>query len=150
MTVTDRGGATASATVPITVTGAVGGQLLPPVEQPGAGDVAGERETRDAVVRVTKRQRQRLRRVARRGLRYRVACESACRVRAVLRAGNRRIGKVRARRIAAGDSRRLVLRLDRSDRRRLRGVRRVRATLVTKIRTADGTRTVRRRIVLRR
>ena len=69
---------------------------------------------------------------------------------AVLRAGNRRIGKVRARRIAAGDSRRLVLRLDRSDRRRLRSVPRVRATLVTTIRTADGKRTVRRRILLRR
>jgi PKD repeat protein len=105
VTVTDRGGATASATVPITVTGAggggTGGQSLPPVQQRGAGDVAGEGETR-------------------------------------------------ARRIAAGDSRRLVLRLDRSERRRLRGARRVRATLVTTIRTADGERTVRRRILLRR
>jgi PKD repeat protein len=147
VTVTDRGGKSASTTVTVTVTGASGVQSLPPVEAPRAGDVAGESETR-AGVRVA--QTQRLGRVARRGLRYTVACDSACRVTSILRAGHRRLGRIAGARVSAGASRRLVLRLDRSARRRLSGARRVRATLVTTIRSADGTRTVRTRVVLRR
>jgi hypothetical protein len=147
VTVTDRGNASASATVPITVTGGAGGQALPPVQQPDQGDVAGERDTRAAAVRVTRRHK--LARVVRSGLRYTVACEVACRVSSVLRSSDRRIGRAAVRRIAAGDSRRLVLRLDRSARRRLGAARRVRATLVTTIRTAAGTHVVRTKVVLR-
>jgi hypothetical protein len=43
-----------------------------------------------------------------------------------------------------------VLRLDRSARRRLAGARSIRARLVTTIRSASGTKVVRRTIVLRR
>jgi PKD repeat protein len=150
VTVTDRGNASASATVPITVTGGAGGQALPPVEQPGRGDVAGESETRAAAVRVPRRHK--LARVVRSGLRYTVACEIACRVSSVLRSSDRRIGRSATRRIAAGDLRRVVLRLDRSARRRLGAARRVRvrATLVTTIRTAAGRDVVRTKMVLRR
>ncbi|HWM07980.1 MAG TPA: PKD domain-containing protein [Solirubrobacteraceae bacterium] len=148
VTVTDRGGASASATVPITVTAARGGQSSPPpaVQPPEEGvDVAGGREERAAAVRVTKRHK--LARVVRRGLRYTVACDVACRVSSVLRSADRRIGRAATRRIAAGDSRRLVLRLDRS---RVRGATRVRATLVTTIRTAAGKHVVRTKVILRR
>ena len=67
-----------------------------------------------------------------------------------------RLGRAAARRIAAGDARRLVLRLDRNVRRNLVSamrkakLRNLRATLVLKIRTADGTTTVRKAVVLRR
>jgi hypothetical protein len=98
-------------------------------------------------VRVTRTQK--LARVARRGLRYTVACDTACRVPSVLRS-DRRLGRIAGARLAAGESRKLVLRLDRSARRRLSGARRVRARLVTTIRSADGTRTARTRVVLRR
>jgi hypothetical protein len=82
----------------------------------------------------------------RRGLRYTVACETACRVTSVLRSADRRLGRLSSR-VAAGDSRRLVLRLNR----RARGdQRRIRARLVTTIRDAAGTRVVRRTVVLRR
>ncbi|HET8786834.1 MAG TPA: hypothetical protein VFM38_14450, partial [Candidatus Limnocylindrales bacterium] len=59
-------------------------------------------------------------------------------------------------RIAGGHSRRVVVRLDRSVRRNLvaamreAGVRTLRAKLVLKIRTADGTKTIRKRVVLKR
>ena len=97
--------------------------------------------------------------VVKRGLRYRVACETACRVKSTLRirgGDKQRLGKARALRIAAGDSRRIVLRLDRSVRRNLAAamrqakVRKLRATLVLKITTAEGTSTVRKAVVLRR
>jgi hypothetical protein len=98
-------------------------------------------------------------RVVKRGLRYTVACDSTCSVRATLRiaAGDRqRLGRTAVRRIGAGDSRRLVLKLDRNVRRNLVAamrkakLRNLRATLVLKIRTADGTTTVRKAVVLRR
>ena len=98
-------------------------------------------------------------RVVRRGLRYTVACGTACSVTSTLRiagADNQRLGKAAARSIAAGDSRRLVLKLDRNVRRNLVSamrkakLRNLRATLVLKIRTAEGTTTVRRAVVLRR
>ena len=125
--------------MPITVTGPGG---LAPAQRVAAG----ESESR-AAVRVTRRQS--LARVVRRGLRYTVACETACRVSSVLRGADRRLGRVTSR-IAAGDARRLVLRLDRSARRRLAGARSIRARLVTTIRDASGTRVVRRTVVLRR
>jgi hypothetical protein len=95
----------------------------------------------------------------RRGLRYRVACEVACRVSAVLRiaGGDReRLGAARSRAIAAGRSRTIVVRLDRRVQRRLlaamrgSGIRRLRVTLVTSVRTREGVRTLRRELVLRR
>ena len=106
-------------------------------------------------MRVTKRQS--VARVVKRGLRYTVACDDACRVSATLRiaGGDRqRLGTAAARRIGAGDSRRLVLRLDRNVRQNLASamrkakLRNLRATLVLKIRTADGTTTVRKAVVL--
>jgi hypothetical protein len=108
-------------------------------------------------VRLTKRHK--VARVVKRGLRYTVACEAACRVTSTLRiagADSQRLGKAAARSIAAGDSRRFVLRLDRTVRRNLTSamrkakVRNLRATLVLKIRTAEGTTTVRKAVVLRR
>jgi PKD repeat protein len=136
VTVTDRGGATATATVPITVTGA---QSPPGVQRDADGG-----GTRRAAVHVTRTHK--LARVVRRGLRYTVACESACRVTSVLRSADRRLGRVTSR-IAAGDSRRLVLRVNRAA---LGDRRRIRAKLVTTIRDAAGTRVVRRTILLRR
>jgi hypothetical protein len=156
--VEDTGGRTATATVEISVgaprSGQGGGAAPPP--PPSGGDVAGEIETRP-LVRVTKRHK--VARVVRRGLRYRVACEEACRVSATLRiaGGDRqRLGRTAVRRIGAGDSRRFVLRLDRNVRRNLVSamrrakLRNLRATLVLTIRTAEGTTTVRKAVVLRR
>ena len=160
VTVRDTGGLTATDTVQITVTGSQGaggggqGVVAPPPRN--AGDVEGETESSPSV-RLAKRQK--VARVVKRGLRYRVVCETACRVKSTLRirgGDKQRLGKARARRIAAGDSRRIVLRLSRNVRRNLATamrqakVRRLRATLVLKIRTAEGTSTVRKAVVLRR
>jgi hypothetical protein len=96
-----------------------------------------------------------VRQVIRRGLRYRVSCEQACRVTSVLRLSGRRLGAAKAR-LAAGSSRTLVLRLDRRIRRNLidamrnAGVTRLRATIVTKVVTAEGTRTIRTGVTLKR
>jgi hypothetical protein len=88
-----------------------------------------------------------------------VACEAACRVTAVLRTAGgekQRLGRATARTVQAGASRTIVVRLDRNVRRQLiaamrkAGVRRLRATLVTTVRDADGRRAVRRAVVLRR
>jgi hypothetical protein len=147
VTATDRGGATGTATVRVTVTGSGGVQQQPLPGNGSQGDVAGEAESLPGV-RIGRRHS--LGRVVRRGLRYTVSCFEACRVTAVLMKGDRRLGRLATRRIAAGDARRLVLRLDRSDRLRLRSSRRVTATLVTTIRTAELTRIVRKRVVLRR
>ena len=94
-----------------------------------------------------------------RGLRYTVACDAACRVTSTLRmagADNQRLGKAAALSLAAGESRQVVLRLDRQVRSqpgsamRTAKLRTLRATLVLKIRTEEGTSTVRRAVVLRR
>jgi cytochrome c len=140
VTVTDPGGKSATATVPIQVTAsraATGGR----------GGVKGENAER-AVVRLGRRHK--LARVMRRGLRYRVSCESACRVSSVLRVAGRRVGASLARRVAAGRSRVIVVRLDATARRRLAGARRVKGTLLVRVRTADGARTLRTAVVLRR
>ena len=142
------GGLSATATVQVIVTASVAGSGSETVQpRPGDGDVAGESETRTGV-RTTRTHK--LARVVKRGLRYSVSCESACRVSSVLRVGGKRLGASSARRIAAGHSRAIVLRLDRAGRRRLAGRQRLTATLLTTIRTAEGTRTLRTRVVLRR
>ncbi len=163
VTVRDQGGLTDTATVQVTVTGAGGSPLTnvaplgspPATVAPQGGDVAGETEAA-ALVRVTKRHK--VARVIKRGLRYTVACEAACRVTSTLRiagADNQRLGKDAARSIAAGSSRAFVLRLDRKVRNLVSAMRKaklrnLRATLVLKIRTAEGTTTVRKAVVLRR
>jgi PKD repeat protein len=156
VTVEDKGGLKATATVQVVVTGppARGPGVAPP--PPAAGDVEGESVSKP-LVRMSKRHQ--VARVVKRGLRYTVACDSTCRVSATLRiAGGdkQRLGRAAARRIGAGDSRRLVLRLDRNVGRNLASamrkakLRNLRATLVLKIRSADGTTTVRKAVVLRR
>jgi chitodextrinase len=145
VTVTDPGGKSATATVAVTVS-STRAQASPPAAADD-GDVAGESET-SSVVRLTKTHK--LARVVKRGLRYSVACESACRVSSVLRVAGKRLGASSARRIAAGHSRAIVVRLDRAGRRRLASKLRVTATILTTIQTADGTRTLRTRVVLRR
>jgi PKD repeat protein len=157
VTVTDPGGLTATDTVQVTVNAPAGsggqGVAAPP---PAAGEVEAESISAPAVRVPT---RHTAARVVKRGLRFTVACDAACSVTSTLRmagAGNQRLGKAAARRIGAGDSRRLVLRLDRQVRRNLVAamrkakLRNLRATLVLKIRTADGTTTVRKAVVLRR
>jgi hypothetical protein len=77
-------------------------------------------------------------------------------VSAVLRAEGQRLGAATVRRVGAGASRTIVVRLDRSVRRNLiaamreSGMSRLRATLVTTVRDENGRRTVRRTVVLRR
>jgi hypothetical protein len=156
VTVRDPDGATGSATVPVTVAAAGAVAAPPPVstvqEQP-SGAVAGERASAFSVSLVRS---AKVSRVIRRGLRYRVTCGAACRVSSTLRLSGQRLGKARARTVRAGASRTIVVRLDRRVRRELvgamrrAGVRRVRATVVTKVRSADGTRTIRRKVTLKR
>ena len=97
--------------------------------------------------------------VVRHGLRYRVACVAACSVSAVLReaGGDRqRLGAAAARRVRAGASRVIVIRLDRAVRRNLvatmrrAGVSRLRTKLATTVRDEAGRRTVRKTVVLKR
>jgi hypothetical protein len=154
VTVRDVGGLTATDTVRVTVRAASGRTVVPPaVQPPDGGDVAGEESTQP-LVKVSKRFK--VQRVLRRGLRYTVSCETSCRVSSVLKLQGERLGKASVRRIAGGGSRKIVLRLDRNVRRNLvaamrkAGVRTVRATLVLKVRTADGTKTIRRAVALRR
>jgi hypothetical protein len=150
VTVTGPGGSPLGNVAPLGGNTGAGGS--PPVNAaPQGADEAGE------TVRVTKRHK--VARVIERGLRYTVACEAACRVTSTLRtagADSQRLGKAAARSIAAGASRAFVLRLDRNARRNLVSamrtakLRNLRATLVLKIRSADGTTTVRKAVVLRR
>jgi len=154
ITVTDPGGKSATATVPIVVAATRppngGNPVQPPRDE---GDVAGE-ESSQPLVKLSKRFK--VQRVLKRGLRYTVTCEVECRVSSVLKVQGERLGKSNARRIAGGHSRKIVLRLDRNVRRNLvdamreADVRNLRATLVLKMRTADGTKTIRRAVTLRR
>jgi hypothetical protein len=98
-------------------------------------------------------------RVAEQGLSYRVSCERSCRVSStlVLRDANgERLGRSSVRRIRAGKSRRLVLRLDRVVRRNLvdamraADMRRLRTTLTVKVVSSRGKTTLRRQLVLTR
>ncbi len=98
-------------------------------------------------------------RVIKRGLKLRVTCASACRVSSLLRIDSRkaeRLGIAKARRFAAGRSGTVVVKLDRRIKARLlsamrrSGVRRLKATVITKVRTDAGTQTLRRKILLKR
>ena len=151
VTARDPGGRTGTDTVQVTVT-------APPVAAapPAAtGDVVEESAAVAPALQVTRSQS--VARVVSRGLRFTVACGTACSVTSTLKiADNRRLGRSATRSIAAGDTRRLVLKLDRNVRRNLAAamrkakLRNLRATLVLKIRTAEGTTTVRKAIVLYR
>jgi PKD repeat protein len=160
VTVTDPGGKSATATVqvvvkPKTTVGGAGAPKPPALvdEDDDEGGVAGETDSRPGV-RLVKSHK--VARVIRSGLRYTVSCEAKCRVTSVLRIKGQRLGKSNARMVSAGHSRKIVLKLDRSVRRNLVAamrkahVRNLRATLVLTIKSADGTRTVRKAVVLKR
>jgi hypothetical protein len=126
-----------------------------PLPSVGAGgDVAGESDAARPLVRSLER-RVDVRRLIRRGLRYRVTCVQDCRVSSVLKVSGRRLGRSTVRRIDAGESRRVVVRLTRRVRTNLiaamrsADVSRVRATVVTRITTDEGTRRLRQRVTLR-
>jgi hypothetical protein len=91
-----------------------------------------------------------------RGVRLRVTCVEACRARSVLRLSGERVGVSKRVRISAGGTRTVVIRLERSVRRNLlaamreAGVRRLRATAITTISMADGSRAFPLRITLKR
>jgi len=172
VTVTDRYGATGSATVQVTVGAAqaLGGAgapfsslAAPPAPAGEPEPAAAEHASGDA--RVVVARHQAVRRIARRGLRHRVGCETACRAASVLRirartarrlglppaaSGPVELGDSRVLRVAAGTSRTLVVRLDRRLSRSLlrTGARRVRATLATTIRGAGVSRRLSRAVVL--
>ena len=163
VTVTDPDGATGTATVRVTVgaAGALGRSVAPPAAlQAPAGDTAGESgdtagESASSFG-VSLAGSAKVRRVMRRGLRYKVSCGEACRVASVMRLAGRRLGRAKARTIRAGASRTIVIRLDRKVRRQLAkamrkaGVRQVEVSVLTKVRTAEGTRTIRDRVTLER
>ena len=120
VTVTDPGGKSATSTVQVVVRAVTGSRRRDRrSRRRDTGDVAGETQSRP-LVRLTKSHK--VARVLRRGLRYTVSCEARCRVTSVLRiAGGekQRLGASRARMIAAGHSRKIVLKLDRQVRRNL-------------------------------
>jgi hypothetical protein len=155
VTVTDPGGKSASATVQVVVKAAAGGGAVAPVAPPakGQGGVAGQERSQPSV-RLNRRYM--VTAVIKRGLRYTVTCATQCRVSSVLRLQGQRLGKATVRRIAGGHSRKIVLRFDRQVRRNLVAamrkahVRKVKATLVLTIRSAEGKKTVRKAVVLRR
>jgi PKD repeat protein/plastocyanin/type 1 glutamine amidotransferase len=150
VTVKDPGGLTDTDSVVITVASTTGSQGSPP---PPSGGVQGESAERP---RVRAPKRKGVRSIIKRGLRLRVTCNEACRARSVLRVSGERLGASKRLRLRAGQSRRLVVRLDRSVRRNLvaamrqAGIKRLKAFAVTKIATADGTRKVRVKVVLKR
>jgi cytochrome c len=156
VTVTDPRGATDTDSVQITVT-ATAGQGAPPPQVGAApqpqGDVEAENESQPLVVAP---KAKRVGQVVRRGLRLEVTCVDDCLASSVLRLSGERLGAAKPLRIVAGKSRTLVVRLDRNVRRNLQaamrqaGMKRLTATLVTKISTADGTRTLRAKVTLKR
>jgi PKD repeat protein/type 1 glutamine amidotransferase len=154
VTVKDPGGLTDtdSVTISVTTTSRSGPpQGSPP---PAGGDVAGDSADQPLGVRAPKSKD--VRSVMRRGLRLKVTCATACRARSTLRVSGERLGASKAVRINAGKSRTLVIRLDRTVRRNLLAamrqadVRRLKAWVVTKIVTAEGTKTRRVMVTLKR
>jgi PKD repeat protein len=142
VTVTDTKGATGTATVQVRVTrgGGVAGEMA---------DQAGVRVARSYDAE----------RVVDKGLRFSVSCEVFCRVTSTLRmrgGDEERLGRSTARRIGAGKSRQIVVKLDRRVRRNLldamgaADMSRLRATLTIRVTTADGTTTQRKAVVLKR
>ena len=107
VTVTDPGGATATASIQVTVSG-------PTALAAPQGDVDGESAENGAWLKAPKSQRMR------RGLRLRVACPERCDVRAVLRYDGKRIGTSRTLRIRDDRRHTLAVRLSRKVRRDLR------------------------------
>ena len=154
--VKDPDGLTATESVQVVVSAVTGAGSETVQPKPDTGDVKGETQSKP-LVRVTRNHK--VARVVKRGLRYTVSCESRCRVSSVLRiAGGdkQRLGASRVRVIAAGHKGKIVLRLDRQVRGNLvramrkARVRNLRATVILTIRTADGTTTMRKRVVLAR
>jgi hypothetical protein len=144
VTVRDPKGATGTATVRVRVS------------RNASGGVAGESAARPGV-RVSSTYSAR--RAVDKGLRFRVSCEAFCRVTSTLRmrgGDEERLGRSSARRIGAGKSRVIVVRLDRSVRRNLldamraADMSRVRTTLVVRVTSADGATTLRREVALTR
>jgi hypothetical protein len=154
VTVKDPGGLTDTDSVTISVT-STSRSAPPQGSPPAAGDAAGE-SADQPLVRAAKSRS--VRSLIRRGLPLRVTCDAteACRVKSVLRVSGERLGASKAVRIGAGKSRKVVIRLDRTVRRNLvaamrqAGIRRLKATAVTKVATADGMRTVRVKVQLKR
>jgi hypothetical protein len=89
-----------------------------------------------------------LRKALRRGVRARVTCPERCRASARLKLGRQLIGRAKARRIAADRSRTVVVRLRRKALPK-RG-RNLRARLTVTVRSENGTKRLRRQVVLRR
>jgi len=156
VTVTDPGGKSATATVQVVVK-AVTGAGSETVQPPPSGGVRGDSETKQPLVRLSKNHK--VARVLKRGLSYTVSCEARCRVSSVLRiaAGDKqRLGASPVRVIRSGHSRKIVLKLDRQVRRNLvRAMRKaqlrsLKATVVLTFKTADGTTTQRKQVVLAR
>ena len=151
VTVTDPGGKSATATVQVVVRAAAA-RTVAPAAAP-SGDVAGATAGRPAVKLVAS---HKVARVIKRGLRYSVSCSTRCSVTSVLRIKGQRLGGSNARRVSAGHARAIVLKLDRNVRRNLAAamrkanVRNLKATLVLKIKSDEGTRTVRKVVVLKR
>jgi PKD repeat protein len=156
VTVTDPGGKSATATVQVVVKAKTAVAPPAPPAPPKVADRGAVRSETVGAPGVRLVKRHSVARVIKRGLRYRVSCETRCRVTSVLRIQGQRLGKSSARRVSAGHSRAIVLKLDRSVRRNLvtamrkAHVRNLRATLVLRITSATGTKSVRRVVVLRR
>jgi PKD repeat protein len=153
VTVKDPGGLTDTDSVTITVTTTSRGGnpgSRPPVtgeEEPG--------ESPDQPLVRAPRNRS-VKSVIKRGLRLKVSCDEECQARSVLRVSGERLGASKRLQLDAGESRTLVVRLDRSVRRNLvaamrqAGIRRLKAFAVTRIVTAEGARNVRVRVILKR
>jgi PKD domain len=154
LTATDRFGAQSTATVQVTVNAASGSSRSGESgSNPSAGGVEGESSTRPSI-RAPKRLK--LQQAIKRGVRLRVSCEQTCRARSVLRISGDRIGASKRVGIRAGTSRTVKVRLDRTVRRNLlaamrqAGLRRVRVTATTTVRTDGLTRAYPVQLSLRR
>ncbi len=151
VTVRDPGGLTDTESMVITVTGTSGGTPPQGSPPPDDGQVGGSRALRISAPKTMK-----VRRAIRRGVRLKVSCADACRARSVLRLSGERVGASKRMRIGAGRSRTVVVRLDRRVRRNLvaamrqAGLRRITATAITTVVTADGTRALPVKIALKR
>ncbi|HEX5620697.1 MAG TPA: PKD domain-containing protein [Solirubrobacteraceae bacterium] len=152
VTVKDPGGLTDTDSVTITVTATSRG-VNPGSRPPVTGEEQGESPDQPLVRAPRNRSVQS---VIKRGLRLKVSCDEACRARSVLRVSGERLGASKRLALDAGESRTLVVRLDRSVRKNLiaamrqAGIRRLKAFAVTKVVTADGTRNVRVKVMLKR
>jgi PKD repeat protein len=152
VTVKDPGGLTDTESLTITVTSLSqsGGR---PGAPPGIDEPSGESPDQP-LVRAPRTKG--VRSIIKRGLRLKVSCDEACRARSVLRVSGERLGASKRLQLDAGESRTLVVRLDRSVRRNLvaamrqADIRRLKAFAVTKITTAEGSKNVRVRVILKR